>query len=96
MVTLYLVSMKSFSHLTKPGGCGPHGLRPGHDGDGAVVGGRLVAGEEAPGGGAEVLAEEEVDEEVGGAVDAHQQVRRLDDELDRPVDLEEIKRLGGG
>ena len=75
-------------HLTEPGGGGPHGLRPGHDGDGEVVGGRAGAGEQPPGGGAEVLAEEEVDEEVGGAVDAHQQVRRLYDELDGPVHLQ--------
>ena len=39
-------------------------------------------GEEPPGGGAEVLAEQTVEEEVGRGVDAHQQVRRVDDELD--------------
>ena len=74
-------------YLTEPGRRRPHGLRPGHDRDREVLR-RAGAGEQPPGGGAEVLAEEEIDEEVGGAVDAHQQVARLYDELDGPVHLE--------
>ena len=50
------------------------------------------AGEETPGGGAKVFAEQHVNEEVGGAVDAHQKVAGVDDELNVDVPIGVLKK----
>lgn len=49
-----------------------------------------------PGGGSEVFAQETVDEKVGRAVDAHQQVAGVDDELDIDIPIGTLEEEGDG